>query len=247
MIENINKMMQMQKLQTASAPQVKMMQDARDLIMQMQQTPLQNKMMIPAGEAKENSSQDINVSKQLNDAELRVADAKKFILSRKSRRATTPSERNMRIMKNWPLKTQVNTFKPQGNMSKLSSPHEQQVFNPSTHTSIFRSQIGTTPSSHTQHPINPGQAGTTPAGMRQMGSLISPTEEPENTMTAQLSAAFAPNQMRMPHQSRAHSKPIGVMTPDIQGGAHVSQISTTPGSQQDGFLTPEMPGRYFFA
>merc|ERR1719162_26106 len=135
MIENINKMMQMQNLQTASAPQVKMMQDARDLIMQMQQTPLQNKMMIPAGEAKENSSQDANVSKQLNEAELRIADAKKFILSRNSRRATTPSERNMRIMKNWPLKTQVNTFKPQGSMSKLSSPHEQQVFNPSTHTS----------------------------------------------------------------------------------------------------------------
>ena len=217
MIDNINKMMQMQNLQTASAPQVRMMQDARDLIMKMQQTPRHNTMMIPAGKAKENSSRDANVSKQLNEAELRIADAKNFILSRNSRRA----------------------LKPQGNMSKLPSPHEQQVFNP-THTGIFRLQIGTTLSSHTQYPINPCQAGTTTAGMRQMESLISPTEESDNARTARLNAAFAPDQMQIPHQSRAHFSQIG-------GGAHVSQISTTPGSQQDDFLTPDMPGRYFFA
>merc|ERR1712086_1079110 len=153
-----------------------------------------------------------------------------------------PSGGIVHTMYNLPLGAQANTFKPQTSMSTTPASQVQYVSNPGAQTSVFRSQMSTTPTSHMQPPVNPGaqkkvfgsqmsmpmpqsadQAGT-PQVMRQMESLISPTED--------AMSAAGPNQTPMPHQSETYAAQMSAMS---------------PGTQHDGFLTPEMPGRYFFA
>mmetsp|Transcript_39370 Transcript_39370/g.70882 ORF Transcript_39370/g.70882 Transcript_39370/m.70882 type:complete len:1285 (+) Transcript_39370:209-4063(+) len=262
-------------MQNASTSnQAHMMKDARSLMMQMQQrniTPNHNQMMqmmqiaprdewAQADEAKENASGGANVSKQLDDAKLRIEDAKKFIMSRSSRRTMTPSS-SVSMIHNMPpghTGTQASTFRPQmrmspshGNIQPMMSHGNIQPM--MSHGSIqpMMSHGNTQPMIRNMIPGHPGaqanifrpqmnmmsagsQAGT-PQVMRQMGSLISDGEETNNVHSAQMSAAGA------------HVAQMSIMTPGTQTSAPIAQMSATPGSQHDGFLTPEMPGRYFFA
>lgn len=229
MIQNINNIMQVQKLPTASTTphQFQMMRDTREVIMRMQQTPTHDKMTsehapmdswMHTNEAKENSSRAANVTKQLNDAKLRIADAKKFILNRNSRRVMTPQGTATHTGHN-------HSLKPSTGMTATPFSHMPHQVNPGVQLCMM------TPSSYVQHP-----AGT-PEGMRQIGSLISPTEETNNKNTAQ--KYIAADHTQLSHQSGMIGGQTSVVTSGTQG--------RILGSLHDGYLTPEMPDRYFFA
>eukprot|EP00584_Thalassiosira_punctigera_P026545 CAMPEP_0172579308 /NCGR_PEP_ID=MMETSP1067-20121228/139178_1 /TAXON_ID=265564 ORGANISM="Thalassiosira punctigera, Strain Tpunct2005C2" /NCGR_SAMPLE_ID=MMETSP1067 /ASSEMBLY_ACC=CAM_ASM_000444 /LENGTH=1233 /DNA_ID=CAMNT_0013372023 /DNA_START=206 /DNA_END=3907 /DNA_ORIENTATION=- len=96
--------------------------------------------------------------------------------------------------------------------------------------------------------LNPAQAGifrpqpipqgaqASPQVMRQMGSLISPGEGPNSAHGAQQMSTATPTHMRKMMSNETESSV----------GAPAAAASTL-GSQNDGYSTPEMPGRVFFA
>lgn len=177
-------------------------------------------------EAKENVSGDANISRQLEDAKLRIEDAKKFILSRNNRRPPSSATNHMvpvavpfrPQMSMMTQGSQAGNFQPMMNMTpatQAGAPRSQMNVvgaHPVAQASPFRPQMNTV--------MTPGSARYR-NHLEMKGSLMSPGSEPNAQQTA---------------------KVVDVMSPGTQTSAQAS-----PGTQNSGYRTPQMPGKYFFA
>ena len=187
-------------------------------------------------DTKENASGGANVSKQLENAKLRIDEAKKFIMNRNASRMTPGSQGSLQYMMNKNNMTpgaQAAPFRPvmsmltpgsHGNVQPLvnmtpgaytSKANKLPNF-PGTQASVFRSQ-------QPQTNTNPSGEGT--QAYRSIGSLISAGAETDTETSAH------------------HAAKMNTMTPGTQTSVEASQMGT-PGS---GHRTPVMPGKYFFA
>ena len=187
-------------------------------------------------DTKENASGDVNVSKQLEDAKLRIDEAKKFIMNRNASRMTPGSRGSLQYMMNKNNMTpgvQAAPFRPVMSMlTPGSHGNAQPLMNmtpgaypskanklpnfPGTQASVFRSQ---------QPQMNTNPAGEGTQVYRSIGSLISAGAETDTETSAH------------------HAAKMNTMTPGTQTSVEASQMGT-PGS---GHRTPVMPGKYFFA
>lgn len=259
-----------QEMIAAQQLQLQMMQAAH-IQNQMQLLALATRNSFAQGDdAKENAPGDAN--KQLEDAKNRIEDAKQFIMSRNANRMNMPPVHNMTPFGVRPQMSmtpsgvgpQMSMMTPSGVRPQMSmtpsgareqmlmislsgqanalqsainnlTPGGQSVqsFQPGSvgvqgGASIFRPQPNFTPSSHQIRAPTPE--------MRAKGSLMSPgtdtNDEVANKMVANNSNTAAAEQMSV---MAAHGEVSS--NPAVESGE----------PQNDGYLTPEMPGRYFFA
>lgn len=224
--------------------------------------------------AKENESRAGNVSNQLRQAKDRVEDAKKFIMSRSNRGMAMPPKgvpppptMPPKGVPPPPIMPPMGvppppTLPPMGVLPPppppppgaqfLPTPNSQENIKPQINPENFRPQMSIP---------SPGiaQAGT-PQVMRQMGSLMSPGTSPTE---ASKHGDDAPLMIVSPTQMRSMVSPVAfagehhnndqmnlrafqdlpVQDPPAEGPHSTSLVS----SPHDGYSTPGMPGRYFFA
>ncbi|KAL7537005.1 hypothetical protein ACHAXR_010530 [Thalassiosira sp. AJA248-18] len=214
--------------------QLQMMQDSRQHLQSHMQTmqiaPRRDEWAHGADETKENVAGDANVSAQINDAKLRIEDAKKFIMSRSSRRMPPPS--NMppfTRMQNGTPGAQPNAFRPQMSMmTPVSQAVQQPMVTSYTPLGTFRPQMNmvTSPGS---------QRGVPTPQMREMGSLMSPGTDSNDDILQKIA-----HQGGVSHPQMSEMSPPGTQASDY----HVDPPGT---DENDGYKTPQMPGKYFFA
>lgn len=181
--------------------------------------------------AKENAPGDANGARQLEDARLRIENAKKFIMSRNTRRATPSSQIARPPINNMTPGAKAIPFRPHsmttpgsqaGNVQPLRSvtpgtqaspsmPQMKMMSGPGSQANIFRP------------PVNTGTP--VPQTYQNLGSLMSQESE-----TSGASPEIEPT-----------------TTPGTQRANDDQKFMSTPGTQNSGYRTPQMPGKYFFA
>lgn len=202
-------------------------------ILQMMQTtpnaPMD--MWASSDEAKENASRDAHALQQMEDTKLRIEDAKKFIMSRNGRR-----EIGQTTVKNMTPGTQRIPFRPQSNISRgPNTANSQPLMNvtpgdhvkPVTQSNIFRP------------PLSPSAGAQT---YKNLGSLMSVS--PENKTSGKHTPAIDMGVMSPANQPRVNAVQLAGMT---SPGTQRASEMLSPGAQDSGHRTPQMPGRYFFA
>mmetsp|Transcript_32559 Transcript_32559/g.78837 ORF Transcript_32559/g.78837 Transcript_32559/m.78837 type:complete len:1006 (+) Transcript_32559:159-3176(+) len=218
-------------------------------------------------DAKENDSGDVNVSRQLNDAKLRIEDAKKFIMSRSNRRMN-PSSNNFPPLGNIsahgvqtePFRSQMSmitpgsqapsaTFRPQMGMTTPGSQAPSASFRPQMD---MNSQPCGLPMPQRGVSANPGiQTGTfrpqinmTP-GSQEDGAYHNHLTAMESLMSMSPGTVASANQ----DDKNVASGKIFLLSPGNGTNAEAAETSTTSsaGTKNSGHRTPQMPGKYFFA
>lgn len=196
-------------------------------------------------DAKENAPGDANRSRQLEDAKLRIEDAKKFIMSRNTRRATPTSQTARPPINNMTPGAQARSFRPlsmtpgsqagyvqprmSGTPRTRASPQMKTMSGPGSQANIFRP------------PVNLGTPG--PQTYQNLGSLMS--QESETSCTSPgIEHTTTPGTRRA---NDARMSADGMMSPGAQRVNDDEKFMSTPGTQNSGYRTPQMPGKYFFA
>jgi hypothetical protein len=172
-------------------------------------------------DTKENAG-DTNVTKQLEDAKLRIEDAKRFIMSRSNRRAMSPMSNLPPMINNHPGAQLV---KPGMSMMTPTTVgiHPGALPGPGAQSGIFRKN-----SSMTGTP----QRAPTPE-MRVMGSLMSAESDHNDEVSP---------------KETAEADPLPPQDVSPQAGPAVDPpMSSSPGMGEEGYASPKVPGRYFFA
>eukprot|EP00571_Detonula_confervacea_P000541 CAMPEP_0172318474 /NCGR_PEP_ID=MMETSP1058-20130122/34980_1 /TAXON_ID=83371 /ORGANISM="Detonula confervacea, Strain CCMP 353" /LENGTH=978 /DNA_ID=CAMNT_0013033317 /DNA_START=104 /DNA_END=3040 /DNA_ORIENTATION=+ len=124
-------------------------------------------------DAKENAFGDANISKQLMDAKLRIEDAKKFIISRNTRRTTPSSQSVQPLINNMTGPgTQANIFRPQVNMTTPGAQTYHNVgslMSPGTESSAHHASKMGIMSPGNQASVNAAQMSMTTPGTPNSG------------------------------------------------------------------------------
>ena len=203
--------------QIAVANQALVMQNTAHIQNQLQSMqidpPMRPEWEQDADDGKENSAGDPNVSKQLNEAKMRIEDAKKFILSRT--RTRVPPTSSLQSMQMYNSGDHLQVFRPH---TSMMTPVSNQVAGQPMVTSYTpgAQSVGNC-GPQTYLVTSPVRAPPTPE-MRVMGSLMSPgTDSNDNVLEKMAQVGTEPPMSEMTH------------------------------SEHDGYRTPQMPGKYFFA
>lgn len=190
-------------------------------------------------EAKENASGDANVSRQLEDAKLRILDAKKFIMSRRPPTAMPPSANNM-IPGASPFRQQISMPHPQ----MMSTPQMQQMsmMTPGSHAGNFHPMMNSTPASQVGVPTMPMPqmnviAQASPFHSR-MNVMTPGSAQYRNQLQTKGSLMSPENETSVGQTSRVDAESTASAQPDDSG---------SPETNDSGYRTPQMPGKYFFA
>lgn len=194
-------------------------------------------------DTKENSSQSANVSKQLQAAKLQIDDAKKFILSRNNRRLT-PSSGVPPLNKMTPS----SGMHHMANMNGMTTLSGMPMMAMSPGAQVFRPNVGVmTPSQgFTGKPaINNNMAPETQTSVfrPQMSMMTTPGAQiraptPEmRAMGSLMSPGSGTNQDAHQDQASYEEATSQVDAPGVAAS----------GTEDDGYRTPQMPGKYFFA
>ena len=213
---------------SSSSPSGVQVKEAKDFLVS-KNTPLGAQ----GDDSKENVHKDANASERLDDAMLRLKEAKMFIMSRAHRQLTPTSQTSTQLL--------INSMTPGAQSASLMS--QVILSRQGYHTdSCFSRQASVAPEAQentSMHQLNivdyphgakacvarPFQSVITSASpqmLRGMGSLMSP-ETANNAHHADTMDVLPPESQRSP------------------------QMCASNGTANSGYRTPQMPGRYFFA